>query len=117
MAEGVFGPNPVRATVGADGTATVSFQVQTGDAIVTGISVQVSTAVLESVATLYRNSIAATNRIDGTQAGSSGDATFDRIPLIRGQLLIVQWTGADVGATATATFSGTIDVQGGFRAI
>jgi len=98
---------PLRATADASGTATVS----TGGVPpwkvwrITRTSVT-TTSVARTTATLYRNSISAANVIDSAAISGNND-TSDTVYEIRsGEQLIVVWTGADVGASCTATISG-----------
>lgn len=99
---------PIRDTrsaiVGAAGTASISFGPNRANTrwVVTGISVNVSTAVLESTALVTRNG----GRISETFTGSSGDSdnALPTDPLWPGEQYTVAWTGADVGARASVTF-------------
>lgn len=100
------------ATVAGTGIATVTFGPQhpRHKYTVQRVSVQCSTNTLESTAQIYRGNVGRGSRISGTVSGSTGDTDPDLSEeLWSGQFLTVQWTGADVGATATATFWGEID--------
>lgn len=82
------------------------------------VHVECSTATLEAQSKTYRNQIAPRYVIDGTYSGSTGDTSDTPIYLEDGQAMIVEWTGGDVGATATVTISGWRSApSGGFRAI
>ena len=118
MLAGVFGPVSAEAVVDADGTASVQFQATGQELRITNLSVVCSSAVLESAATVYKNQVGALYRISATTAGSTGDNNDDAVVLRDGERIFVVWTGADVGATATATISGEASVNGrGFRAV
>lgn len=113
-----FGPIFQTATLGAGGTGTVSFQATDKPLRITNISVRVSTNVVEATAEVYKSQVGALYRLSGTFAGSSGDNNSDPIDLYPGERVYVVWTGGDVGAIATATFSGLQIVPGGgFRAL
>jgi hypothetical protein len=106
--------NTQRVTLNASGSGTVSF----GPArprekwIVKRVAVQVSSTTLEAQAKIYRGTVGVGSYISGTVTGSTGD-TDDGLSevLWSGETLSVQWTGGDVGATATVTYWGDIDVQ------
>lgn len=107
----------LQATVGADGTAMVMFSPHGESWEVTRLTVAVSTAVEESTASYYIGPVSEQNLQEATQAGSTGDTTDIATTLVDGDQLWVVWTGADVGAVATATLRGWRSVPaGGFRA-
>lgn len=103
-----------RVVLDASGTGTVTFGPGRPNEkwTVTRIGVQVSTNVLESQAKIYRGTVGVGSYISGTVSGSTGD-NDDGLEeaLWSGENLSVQWTGGDVGATATVTYWGTIDIQ------
>ena len=118
MVAGVFGPVSATAVVDSDGTAAVTFQATGQQIKILNMSVVCSSAVLESTATVYKNQVGALYRLSATTAGSTGDNNADEVLLRDGERVFVVWTGADVGATATATISGEASVNGGgFRAM
>lgn len=83
------------------------------------VSVRVSTAVNESVATIYKVQIGSLYRVSGSFAGSSGDNDPDtRLILEDGEPMFVQWIGGDAGATATAIIRGRQEIPArGFRVV
>lgn len=102
-----------RVILAAGGVGTVTFGPGRPGEVwtVNRVSCQVGTTVLESQFKLYRGSVGVASYISGTISGSTGD-TDDGIneALNAGEYLSAQWTGGDVGATATVTYWGTIDV-------
>lgn len=103
--------------VAPSGIAAVVFSPHGEAWEVNRLTVKVSTAVLEAEASYYLGPVSDQNLQEATMAGSSGDTTDIAITMVDGDQLTVQWTGADVGATATATLRGFRSVpSGGFRA-
>lgn len=102
-----------RVTLGAGGVGTITFGPGRPGEVwtVNRISCQVSTQILEAQFKVYRGSVGIASFITGSVSGSTGD-TDDGINerLNAGEYLSVQWTGGDVGATATVTYWGDIDV-------
>lgn len=102
-----------RVTLNGTGTGTVSFGPGRPNEkwTVTRIGVQVSSAVLEAQAKIYRGTVGVGSFISGSVSGSTGD-TDDSLneTLWSGETLSVQWTGGDAGAVATVTYWGTINV-------
>lgn len=106
-----------QATVTGGGVATVVFSPHGETWEVNRLTVAVSTSVLESQASYYLGPVNPQNLQEATMAGSSGDTTDISTSMVDGDQLTVQWTGADVGATATATLRGwRSQPSGGFRA-
>jgi len=70
------------------------------------VSVQTSTNTLEPEAKIYRGNVGTASFISGTFTGSSDSDDGLTEELHPGEFLTVRWTGGDVGATATATWSG-----------
>lgn len=105
------------AVVNASGIATVTLTPHGENWRIQRLSVKVSTKVLEAVATVYRGLVGDLYVIEASFSGSSGDTTDTEIVLRDGENVIVQWTGADIGATATVTATGwRSNPLGGFRA-
>lgn len=103
-----------RVVLDAAGAGTVSFGPGRPNEkwTVTRIGVQVSSNTLEAQAKIYRGTVGVGSYISGSISGSTGD-TDDGLEetLWSGETLSVRWTGGDVGATATVTYWGNIDVQ------
>lgn len=115
---GLFGPVSASVVLGAGGTGYVRFQATDKKLEITNLSVSVSTAVNEAIATVYKGQIGSLYRLSGSYAGSTGDSNNDTIYLNQGEAIYVVWDNGDVGATATATISGWSSVpDGGFRAV
>jgi len=107
----------VQAVVDGTGTATVRFAPTGENWEVNRLTVKVSTRVLEAKAAYYLTAIGDSYLQEETYSGSSGDTTDTSLFLVDGDALYVQWTGADIGAIATATLRGWRSVPvGGFRA-
>jgi hypothetical protein len=107
-----------QAVVDANGEAVVMFAPHGENWEVNRLTVGVSTQVLESVASYYLTFVSPDTLQESTQSGSTGDTTDISIFMADGDQLWVKWTGADVGATATATLRGWRSVPtGGFRAV
>jgi hypothetical protein len=107
-----------QAVVDGSGRAVVLFSPHGENWEVTRLTVAVTTAVNESEARYYIGPISDQNLQEGTQAGSTGDTTDVATTLVDGDQFWVEWTGADVGAVATATLRGWRSVPaGGFRAM
>lgn len=96
------------ATVAADGTATVTLQLQAaGRYEVDLISVYVDErSDPSSIATIYRNGADPGNFIEDTKSGDRNADTQISLRLQTGQSLVCQWTGAAVGATARLRIEG-----------
>lgn len=106
-----------QAIVDGSGVATIQFGPHGESWDVTRLTVKVSTRVKESVAAYYLTNIGDEYLQESTYSGSSGDTTDIAIAMVDGDRLWVRWTGADVGATATATLRGwRSEPAGGFRA-
>lgn len=96
----------VRAFVNAAGTAQVQIYPSGGTWIITNEAVSVSTQVLQPVAKLFLGSVSDSNYIGGSYSGAN-DSNADQILMQQGTGLFCVWTGADVGAVATLTLTGT----------
>lgn len=76
--------------------------------VVQRISVSVSSNVNEPTAKLYRGTINPGTLITGTYSGSNDtDSQIADNPLYPGEYYTCQWTGGDVGASASVSFGGT----------
>jgi hypothetical protein len=71
------------------------------------VTVQTSTAVMVPTAKVYRGGIGDAGFISGTFVGSFDVDDGLSEELHNGEYLTIAWTGGDVGAVATATWSGT----------
>lgn len=96
----------VRNFVDATGKAQVQIYPTGGTWIISNEAVSVSTQILQPVAKLYLGSVNDSNFIGGSYAGAN-DSNADQILLQQGTGLFCVWTGADVGAVATLTLTGT----------
>lgn len=102
-----------RIVLNASGTGTVSFGPGRPNEkwTVSRVHVECSTHTLESQATLYRGTVGVGSAISSTISGSTGDTDPDLDETLwSGETLSIQWTGGDVGATATVAYWGVIDV-------
>lgn len=100
------------------GAGTVTLQATGKRWMITSANVLASTRVLEARCRVYLGTIMPLNVIDGTYSGSSGDTSDTVYYLEQGQSVSYQWTGGDVGATATVKISGMqLVVDRGFRAV
>lgn len=71
------------------------------------VSVKVSSNTDEPQANIYRGSVSPGSLISGTYSGSNDtDSEITDGTLFPGQYYTCEWTGGDVGATATLTFYG-----------
>lgn len=95
-----------RAFVAADGKAQVQIFPNGGTWVITNEAVSVSTQVLQPIAKLYLGQISDSNFIGGSYSGAN-DSNADQIVMQQGTGLFCVWTGADVGAVATLTLTGT----------
>lgn len=115
---GLYGPISQSVTLNGSGNGQVRFQATDKKLEINNLSVLVSSATNESIATVYKNNVGSQYRLSGSYAGSTGDSNNDTVYLNQGESLYVVWTGGDPGATATATISGFASVpDGGFRAV
>ncbi len=114
--------DPVTGSVVLDGSGNgaIRFAPAGTKWQIDNISVQVSTAVNEATATVYKRQIGAAYRHSGTYAGSTGDNNQLEQPILLndGEAMWVVWQGGDAGATATAVVIGkrTVPSTRGFRA-
>jgi hypothetical protein len=85
---------------------------------VTSTNVLCSSRVLESRCRIYLDQVGDAYAIDGTYSGSSGDTSDTVHYLTDGQPMFIEWSGGDVGATASVRIIGWASVMGmGFRAV
>lgn len=89
-------------TLDSSGNGTATIPTGGGDWVITGVTVNVSTAVNQPIAQLYRNVVAAPNLVGASYTGAN-DTAGGRIVLQQGGLLLCKWTGGDAGARATVT--------------
>lgn len=113
---GIFGPFPASTVLDSSGIGSVTLQAKGQKLQIISTRVKCSSAVKEAVARIYRGTQG--YEVEGSLAGSTGDTSDTVFYLNDGDVLTVVWTGGDVGATATAIFSGWASVPGsGFRAV
>lgn len=94
------------ATVDGSGSASIRIAPSAKNWVIEYLTVRCSSKVLESLVSLYENQIGADYLIDTSFSGSSGDTTDTRIVVPDGYCIWIVWTGADIGGTVTATFTG-----------
>lgn len=63
-------------------------------------------SVVRSTATVYRNSALPGNYIDSTRLGGNADSSDTAYRVRPGESIVVQWTGADVGARCSFSIDG-----------
>ena len=97
-----------RVVLDASGRGQVSFGPQRSGTwwTIARVAVSVSTNTLEPTASIYRSVIEPSRLISSTFTGSRDADDGLNEDVYPGDQLIVQWTGGDVGATATVSFSG-----------
>lgn len=105
---------PTQAVAVADGsglaTATVTFQapnVGPRGLKIVSIALKVTPSPPIPIATVYRGVVSDFNIMDRKSAGDRGTFNGTEDVLYMGQLLIVQWTSAAIGALCTATLRGS----------
>ena len=114
---GAFLSQQAQVVLNGSGYGTVSLTPHGENWRISSTTVRVSTRVLEAVSNSYRGLVGAAYLIEATNSGSTGDTSNSDIFLRDGETLIIEWTGGDVGATATATITGWRSTPaGGFRA-
>jgi hypothetical protein len=117
---GDLDPVTANVTLDASGNGSIRLAPAGEKWRINNISVQASSAVNEATATVYKRFIGTAYRHSGTYAGSSGDNNQldEPIRLNDGEPIWIQWTGGDVGATATVVLTGekTVPSMRGFRA-
>lgn len=74
--------------------------------VITRVSVNVSTNTVEPEARIYRSRVSPGLMLSGTFSGSNDTDDGLSETVFPGDFLIVEWTGGDPGATATAAFFG-----------
>jgi hypothetical protein len=84
----------------------VQFQATGKNLRITNLYASVSSQTNQAVCTIYKGQVGPPWSINGTNSGSTGAPASGAITLLDGESIYVVWTGGDVGATATATFSG-----------
>jgi hypothetical protein len=107
-----FSAYPENVTLDANGEGAIAFQATGSNIRITNISVRASSATAQAIATIYKGQIGDAYRMSGTNSGSTGDSISVPIDLFDGERIFVVWTGGDVGAIATATFSGNAIPKG-----
>jgi hypothetical protein len=107
LPNGPFGPIPSQVTLDASGNGTIIFQPNGKNARITNLFGKVSTQVKQALVSVYLGQIGDANRVFNNNSGSTGFNARGFIDVSDGQTLYVVWTGGDVGAIASATFSGT----------
>jgi hypothetical protein len=113
--------DPVQGSVTLDGSGNGALRFAPAGTKwrIDNISVQVSTAVSEATATVYKKFVGMPYRHSGTYAGSSGDNNQLEQPILLtdGEPLWIVWEGGDAGAQATAVLVGkrTVPADRGFR--
>jgi len=91
----------------ASGTGTVVFGPSRDPWTIQRMSVRVSSNTNEPTANVYRGTVNPGSQISGTYSGSNDtDSQVSDNPLYPGEYYTCQWTGGDVGATATISFAG-----------
>lgn len=98
-------------TLDASGNGTVTIGPYRANQVwkVSIISVMTSTATLSPQARVYLGSRA--TYLGGTYTGDNDSSEYAQpVILRRGQQIIVDWTGGDVGATATVNLYGLAEV-------
>ncbi len=93
-----------QATVAADGSATVTLGPEGGWSQWDVLSVGVQLSAGGGEARTYLGSVSPATFLEGTYSGDRDSSTFPAGSLVLepGEPLVVQWTGATPGATATA---------------
>lgn len=118
MVWGDLDPVSGSVTLDSSGNGMLRFAPAGESWEIENISVQVSTAVNEATATVYKRFVGTPYRHSGTYAGSSGDNNQleQTIRLNDGEPLWVVWAGGDASAIATAVLTGRKTVPDrGFR--
>lgn len=96
------------AQANAQGTATITFgPVPTFTTWTIRSTSVASTSSARTACTLFRNTVAEHNQLDVAPYSGNGDTTDTVLELHQGESLVVQWTGADPGATCSVNARGT----------
>lgn len=97
-----------RVTLDGSGNGQVAFGPQRSGTwwTITRVAVTVSTNTLEPTASVYRSVVEPSRLISSTFVGSRDSDDGLNEDVYPGDQLIVRWTGGDIGATATVSFSG-----------
>lgn len=101
-----FGPIYQSVILDASGNGAVSFQAVGSNIRITNVFFRVASQTLQAVCRIYKGQIADGNVVFLSNSGSTGANVQGNIDLFDGETCYVRWTGGDVGAVATATFTG-----------
>lgn len=101
-----FSAFPVSVVLNGAGYGTVSFQAVGANVRISNGFARVNTSTLQAVVTVYKNFVSTGSALWNSQSGSTGAPFTGPVDLFDGERLIVEWSGGDPGATATATFTG-----------
>ena len=96
-------------TIDANGVGTVTFGPSRPNTkwLIRKYSVSVSSNTDEPTASVYRGTVNPGTLISATYSGSQDtDSDVNDNPLYPGEFYTCQWTGGDIGAMATISFSG-----------
>lgn len=74
--------------------------------VITRVSLQVASNVAEPEGRIYRSRVSPGLMLSGTFSGSNDTDDGLNETVYPGDFLVVEWTGGDAGATATAAFFG-----------
>jgi hypothetical protein len=110
-------PRPGSAAVAADGSATVTFEIDNTNArwVIDEVTVQTSQApgsVPVPQARLYLNFPGQQEAFQGGSNSGNMDTAAGRVVLYAGDILYVIWSGGIPGTKATAIIGGTFDPAG-----
>lgn len=96
------------ASVSLDGAGygTVRIAAPGKTLLIESVTVRATSSVLDAVCRVYENNVSDATQVDISFSGSSGDVSDTPHELRDGSALVVEWTGGDAGATATATWTG-----------
>jgi hypothetical protein len=103
-----FSAYPVSVVLDGNGSGVVSFQATGQNLIITNIFASVSTRTAQATAKIYKGNVGPQWQLGVTNSGSTGGSAVGTIALLDGETIYVAWTGGDIGATATATFTGQV---------
>jgi hypothetical protein len=103
-----FSAYPLSVTLDGNGDGTLRFQATGQNIQITNLYVAVATRTLQATCTMYKGQIGPAYAIKSTNSGSTGASATGSINLLDGEAVYVVWEGGDVGAVATATFSGVV---------
>jgi hypothetical protein len=103
---GTFSAYPVQVVLNGAGYGTVEFQAVGSNIRISNGFVRVATSAKQATATVYKGFISPGSQLSNTPSGSTGAPFQGPVDLYDGEKIIVEWVGGDVGALATATFTG-----------